>query len=161
MRARFLTQTEHPNVPSPGQMQALRDKLRHFLPKELPEGIDAMCDICQKDYSEKHVDPSEDNEIAIQLPCKHVFGEYCINTWFDTCRKQKNKITCPMCRKTLIEPPSRGSVHSPSRMFLEGLHRYRREGIGRQFLVSMPGGLHDQVGVAVSPNFQPYRVDGA
>ncbi|KAF2737609.1 hypothetical protein EJ04DRAFT_104216 [Polyplosphaeria fusca] len=95
---------EDPNVPSASQMQALRDKLRHFLPNELPEDASAMCDICQKDYSTRHVNPCEEEEVAIQLPCKHVFGEHCINTWFETCKTHKNKITCPMCRKVLIEP---------------------------------------------------------
>jgi hypothetical protein len=78
---RISSHLDHPNVPSTEQLRELREKLRHLLPAELPEGIDAMCDICQKDYSTKHVDPSEDNEVAIQLPCKHVFGEHCINTW--------------------------------------------------------------------------------
>jgi hypothetical protein len=87
-------------------MQRLRDKLRKFLPSELPEGISHMCDICQKDYSTKQVKPCEEEEVAIQLPCKHFFGEACINTWFETCKTHKNKITCPMCRKVLIEPLS-------------------------------------------------------
>lgn len=26
-------------------------------------------------------------------------------TQFDTCKTHKNKVTCPMCRKRLIEPP--------------------------------------------------------
>ena len=78
---RIPNHVEHPNVPSLEQLRELREKLRHLLRAELPEGIDAICDICQKDYSTKHVDPSEDNEVAVQLPCKHVFGEHCINTW--------------------------------------------------------------------------------
>lgn len=150
------------------QMQVLRDRLRHFLPKELPEGIGTMCDICQKDYSTKHVDPSEDEEIAIQLPCKHVFGEQCINTWFDTCKKQKLKITCPMCRKLLIEPLpmsfSRANGHASSRAFLDGLQRFRREDFGQQLLdddndmVRAPG---DQGGGAVASNPVTGRLDGA
>lgn len=93
-----------PNVPRPAQMQNLKDKLRRLLPRELPEDASTMCDICQKDYSSAPVEPSEEAEVAIMLPCKHIFGEHCINTWFDTCKTHKNKITCPMCRKLLIEP---------------------------------------------------------
>lgn len=92
------------NTPTPNQMQTLRDQLRHFLPSQLPEDASTCCDICQKDYSAKHCLPTEEDEVAIQLPCKHIFGEHCINTWFDTCKAHKNKITCPMCRKLLIEP---------------------------------------------------------
>ena len=121
-RARMMAaHHEHPNVPSLSQMQALKDKLRHLLPGELPEDASTTCDICQKDYSAEHIDPSEDAEVAIMLPCKHIFGEYCINTWvrstlhvfvphvtnpsqFETCKTHKNKVTCPMCRKLLVEP---------------------------------------------------------
>lgn len=76
-----MNQLEHPNVPTAAELQKLRDKLRHFLPNELPEGTDTVCDICQKDFAVKYVIPSEDEEVAIQLPCKHYFGEHCINTW--------------------------------------------------------------------------------
>lgn len=91
-------------TPTHNQMQILKDKLRHFLPTELPEDASTSCNICQKDFSTKHCLPTDEEEVAIQLPCKHIFGEYCINTWFDTCKAHKNKITCPMCRKLLIEP---------------------------------------------------------
>lgn len=161
-RARYFAQTEHPNVPTSGQMQILRDKLRHYLPKELPEGIDATCDICQKDYSEKHVDPSEEEEIAIQLPCKHVFGEHCINTWFETCKKDKHKITCPMCRKLLIEPVPRGGGLS-SRALLEGLQRFRRHEMGLQLPegVSQRGINMAEAEVEMPSSFDPSRPDGA
>lgn len=89
------------NVVTPGQMLKLREQLKPLLYSEMPEGASPMCDICQKDYSNSKVEPTEEVEIAIQLPCKHIFGEHCINTWFDTCKSQKNKITCPMCRKVL------------------------------------------------------------
>jgi hypothetical protein len=95
------------NTPSHAQIQALKDKLRHFLPSELPEGSSTACDICQKDFSTKHVLPTEEDEVAIQLPCKHVFGEFCFEKWVDTCKEHKNKITCPMCRELLVKPVER------------------------------------------------------
>jgi len=79
-RSRMMVQHE-PNVPTPGQMAELKDKLRHFLPHQLPSDSPTICDICQKEYSSVHVNPSEEEEVAIQLPCKHIFGEFCINTW--------------------------------------------------------------------------------
>lgn len=45
--------------------------------------------------------------MAIQLPCKHVFGEFCFQKWVDTCKEHKNKITCPMCRELLVKPAER------------------------------------------------------
>ncbi|OAG04900.1 uncharacterized protein CC84DRAFT_808854 [Paraphaeosphaeria sporulosa] len=139
---RMSSHMEHPNVPSTEQLRELREKLRHLLPAELPEGIDAMCDICQKDYSTKHVDPSEYDEVAIQLPCKHVFGEHCIHTWFDTCKKHKNKITCPMCRKVLIEPRCRENAQSRGQL-LERLDRLRRQGDGGPFFEHMPRAIFE------------------
>lgn len=64
-----------------------------------------MCDICQKDYSAKHVDPSEDDEVAIQLPCMHIFGEHCINTWVSRMSLSRLHMICVllenMCRRIL------------------------------------------------------------
>lgn len=77
---RFPTHPD-PNVPTASQLTALKSKLQRFLPGNLPEGTSPTCDICQKDFSAKDVSPSEEDEIAVQLPCKHIFGEHCINTW--------------------------------------------------------------------------------
>lgn len=103
-RLRFFRQVYDPNVTTDSQLQILRASLPKFLLGELPKDTSATCDICAKDYSATHVQPSEEEEIALKLPCGHTFGEFCIAQWFDTCKTHKNKVTCPMCRKQLIEP---------------------------------------------------------
>jgi hypothetical protein len=94
-----------PNVATPRQIQELKDSLPRRLPSELADDASKACDICQKDYSTTHVSPTEDDEIAVVLTCGHTFGEFCISQWFDTCQTHKNKVTCPMCRKQLIDTP--------------------------------------------------------
>ncbi|KAF2848754.1 hypothetical protein T440DRAFT_145952 [Plenodomus tracheiphilus IPT5] len=98
-------QIHDPNVASPEQIQELKARLPRRLPSELSDTTSKACDVCSKDYSLIDVTPCEEAEIALELPCGHCFGEWCMNTWFDTCRSFKNKVTCPMCRKQLIEPP--------------------------------------------------------
>ena len=71
----------HPNVPSDFQLQNLKDGLKKHVRSSLAEGVSPSCDICQKDYSETVVKPTEDEEMAVELSCKHVFGEYCMHTW--------------------------------------------------------------------------------
>ncbi|KAF1916997.1 hypothetical protein BDU57DRAFT_517427 [Ampelomyces quisqualis] len=93
-----------PNVATSRQIQELKDKLPRRLLGELPAETSSMCDICAKDYSCVHVKACEEEEVAIELACGHVFGEFCIFQWFDTCKTHKNKVTCPMCRTRLIEP---------------------------------------------------------
>ncbi|KAF1851828.1 uncharacterized protein K460DRAFT_273535 [Cucurbitaria berberidis CBS 394.84] len=106
VRPRFMGHHQHfdPNIATPRQIQDLKDKLPRRLPGNLPEETSKSCDICQKDYSRTQVQLSEEEEVAVELPCGHVFGEFCIFQWFDTCKTHKNKVTCPMCRKLLIEP---------------------------------------------------------
>lgn len=81
-RPRFgHTQQHDPNVATDEQIKALKHKLPRRLPTELADGTSNMCDICAKEYSSMHVRASEDNEIAIELPCGHCFGEFCIFEW--------------------------------------------------------------------------------
>jgi len=124
VRPRFVGRPHvDPNIATPRQLQELKDGLTRRLPSELPEEASKACDICQKDYSTTRVAPTEEEEIAIVLSCGHSFGEFCMFEWvselwgekcvdcllnpvqFDTCRRHKNKVTCPMCRKQLIEAP--------------------------------------------------------
>ncbi|KAH6845888.1 hypothetical protein BKA58DRAFT_433004 [Alternaria rosae] len=94
-----------PNIATARQIDQLKNSLQRHLPSALPEKASKACDICQKDYAATHVSPTEEEEIAIELSCGHTFGEFCIGQWFETCRTHKNKVTCPMCRKQLIETP--------------------------------------------------------
>ena len=87
-RPRFHSSHHHhhhqhfdPNNATPRQIQDLKDKLPRRLPSELADEASKICDICQKDYSLVHVQPTEEDEVAIELPCGHVFGEFCIFQW--------------------------------------------------------------------------------
>jgi hypothetical protein len=83
VRPRFRGQRPHfdPNIATPQQIQELKDKLPRRLPSELSDETSRACDICQKDYSSTQVQPAEEEEIAIELSCGHVFGEFCIFQW--------------------------------------------------------------------------------
>ena len=76
----------HPQLYDPNnaisrQMQEFKNKLPRRLPNELPRQTSNTCDICAKDYSVVHVQPCEEDEVAIELPCGHCFGEFCIFQW--------------------------------------------------------------------------------
>ncbi|KAF3050534.1 hypothetical protein E8E11_009796 [Didymella keratinophila] len=100
-----MSQRIDPLVTFNRQIKKFKESLERYTFDTLPGVTSRTCDICAKDYSATNVQPSEDEEIAIMLPCGHVFGEFCIDQWLETCKTHKNKITCPMCRKQLIEPP--------------------------------------------------------
>jgi hypothetical protein len=82
-RLRFSSHVQHhdPNLATPRQIQELKGKLPRRLPSQLAEGVSNTCDICAKDYSSTHVQPCEADEVAVELPCGHVFGEFCIFEW--------------------------------------------------------------------------------
>ncbi|KAH9865206.1 hypothetical protein IAQ61_009153 [Plenodomus lingam] len=127
-------QAHDPNVASPEQIQELKEKLPRRLPSELSEDTSKECDICSKDYSLVDVKPSEEAEIAIELPCGHCFGECCIHIWFETCMTHKNKVTCPMCRKQLIEPPRRPPRFDAARYSHAMLHAISQRQFGHHRL---------------------------
>lgn len=83
VRPRFMGHHQQfdPNIAAPRQIQELKNKLPRRLPSELSEETSKCCDICQKDYSSTHAQPTEDEEVAVELACGHVFGEYCIFQW--------------------------------------------------------------------------------
>jgi hypothetical protein len=82
-RLRFSSHPQHhdPNLVTPRHIQELKAKLPRRLPSQLAEGVSSTCDICAKDYSSTHVQPNEADEVAVELPCGHVFGEFCISEW--------------------------------------------------------------------------------
>lgn len=93
-RPRFFSASQHfdPNVATPRQVQELKDKLPRRLPADLKPDTSPTCDICQKDYSTTAVQPSEEEEIAIELPCGHLFGQFCIFQWV-RCAPTMSKFT--------------------------------------------------------------------
>lgn len=80
-RPRFIRQTYDPRIITSGQLQQLKAGLPKLLKGDLPKETTPACDICAKDYSAISVQPSEEEEVAIKLPCGHCFGEYCIAQW--------------------------------------------------------------------------------
>lgn len=75
-----------PNEVSCRQIEDMKAGLPRHLPVNLPEGKDPICDICQKDYSNEYVQSSNEQEIAVELPCGHCFGEFCLGHWVSRLR---------------------------------------------------------------------------
>ena len=80
-RPRFFSQHIDPNFSTGRQVQELKASLPKLLAGELPKDTSPTCDICAKDYSATCVQPSEEEEVAVQLSCGHSFGEFCIGQW--------------------------------------------------------------------------------
>jgi hypothetical protein len=83
VRPRYVGRHPHvdPNLATTRQIQELKHSLQRHLPSALPEKASKACDICQKDYATTHVQPTEEEEIAVELACGHTFGEFCISQW--------------------------------------------------------------------------------
>jgi hypothetical protein len=86
VRAQFFGHPPHhdPNLATPQQIQELKNRLSRRLLSELPEKASRECDICAKEYSSTHVQPAEEQEVAVELSCGHYFGEFCLFEWVGT-----------------------------------------------------------------------------
>jgi hypothetical protein len=76
-----MSQRQDPMVTVNRQIKKFKESLERYTFDTLPGVTSRTCDICAKDYSATNVQPSEDEEIAVMLPCGHVFGEFCIDQW--------------------------------------------------------------------------------
>lgn len=81
---------------------------------------DATCTICMEPFG-----GTEDSEIPVQLPCRHLVGRKCISRWLES------KNSCPFCRRVLfgLEPlsgPER-EAYAEASAFMAELAAIRRE----------------------------------
>ena len=58
---------------------------------DLPEGIHG-CSLCTEAFED-----TEDSEVPVRLPCRHIFGKLCILQWVSS-------NTCPACLADIVEP---------------------------------------------------------
>ena len=66
--------------------------------------LEKDCAVCKDQFSLKTEDPDE--QVVIELPCKHPFHSPCILPWL------KQNGTCPTCRYQLVPQP--GSTPNPN-----------------------------------------------
>lgn len=55
--------------------------------------IDVECSICKELY----IGAGGDAELAVKLPCGHIFGSKCITIWLN-----EKKSNCPLCRRYVL-----------------------------------------------------------
>lgn len=74
--------------------EAFLESLPRIEKSELPDHSE--CAICQQEYDTK---PFHGKlfEYAVRLPCQHIFGSDCIESWLSPFKEGKN--TCPFCRQ--------------------------------------------------------------
>lgn len=71
--------------------------------------FDLTCNICCENKLEmpSRVSPPRNPEENVRveplcvLPCGHMFGAWCMDSWMATCREQKKCSDCPICRTLL------------------------------------------------------------
>jgi hypothetical protein len=57
------------------------------------KNIKAFCTICCENV--------KNTEYIRKLPCLHHFHKKCVDKWFVSSMKEKEEVTCPLCRKTI------------------------------------------------------------
>lgn len=87
------------------------------------------CQMCFESYCVQT--PEGISEVALQLPCKHVFGDKCMQRWL----AESKQMECPYCRARLV--PS-VQVHGPciATTWLRNMAQYLRviQSVRRQLL---------------------------
>ena len=56
------------------------------------------CPICMEPYL-----AAQHNESPVRLPCTHVMGKDCLQSWLNSSTLNRNNNTCPMCRAVLFK----------------------------------------------------------
>ena len=65
-------------------------------------GDDTECVVCMEKFGNKTADKGE-VERPVRLPCSHVVGSFCIESWVSPRKETRN--TCPVCRHQLFAMP--------------------------------------------------------
>ena len=75
------------DIPSGGQAASHEDLKRVVTSKIPSHQLDEKCSVCLAKYKQ--------GETVSALPCKHIFHDDCIQSWF------RNNDSCPLCRARL------------------------------------------------------------
>ncbi|KAL9077209.1 MAG: hypothetical protein Q9161_000475 [Pseudevernia consocians] len=64
------------------------------------------CPICMEPYL-----AAQHNESPVRLPCTHVMGKDCLQSWLNSSNLNRNNNTCPMCRAVLFKRDMAALAH--------------------------------------------------
>ena len=64
------------------------------------------CSICMEPYL-----AAQHNESPVRLPCTHVMGKDCLQSWLNSSNLNRNNNTCPMCRAVLFKRDMAALAH--------------------------------------------------